>query len=98
MFSFMDGFSGYNQINIILVDQPKIAFICPWGTFSYRKLSFGLKNASTTFQTAMSYEFHKIKHIVQPYLDDFPTHSSCRADHITHLRAIFIHVGIIIFV
>ena len=49
MFSFMDGFSGYNQINIIPADQPKLAFICPWGTFSYWKLPFGLKNAGATF-------------------------------------------------
>ena len=74
IFSFMDGFSGYNQINILPADQPKMAFTCPWGTFSYCKLPFGLKNAGATFQRAMSYAFHDIKHIVQPYLDDLPTH------------------------
>jgi len=47
VFSFMDGFSGYNQINILPVDQHKTAFICPWGSFSYRKLPFGLKNTGT---------------------------------------------------
>jgi len=35
IFSFMDGFSGYNEINILPADQPKTAFICPWGTFAY---------------------------------------------------------------
>jgi hypothetical protein len=35
IFSLMDGFSGYNQINIILADQHKTTFICPWGTFAY---------------------------------------------------------------
>ena len=93
MFSFMDGFSSYNQINIIPADQTKTSFICPWGNFSYRKLPFGLKNAGATFQRAMSYAFHDIKHIVQPYLDDFPTHSLRREDHIIHLRAIFIRSG-----
>ena len=78
VFSFMDGFSGYNQIEIIPQDQHKIAFICPWGTFAYRKLPFGLKNIGTTFQWAMSYAFHDIKHIVQPYLDDHPTKSRKR--------------------
>jgi hypothetical protein len=39
----------------------------------------------------MSYAFHDIKHIVQPYLDDLPTHSIHRQDHPTHLRAIFVH-------
>eukprot|EP00253_Pinus_taeda_P021097 PITA_21097 len=38
IFSFMDGFYGYNQINISHVDQHKIAFIYTWGTFSYKKL------------------------------------------------------------
>ena len=37
----------------------------------------------------MYYVFHDIKHIVQPYLDDLPAHSSRRADHLKHLRAIF---------
>ena len=35
IFSFMDGFSGYNQINILPANQPKTTFICPWGTFAY---------------------------------------------------------------
>jgi hypothetical protein len=35
IFSLMDGFFGYNQINILLTDQHKIDFIYPWGTFSY---------------------------------------------------------------
>ena len=90
IFSLMDGFSGYNQINIATEDQHKTAFICPWGTFAYRKLPFGLKNAGATFQRAMSYAFHDIKHIVQPYLDDLPAHSLRRVDHPMHLRAIFV--------
>jgi hypothetical protein len=90
IFSLMDGFSGYNQINIAPEDQHKMTFICPWGTFAYRKLPFGLKNAGATFQRAMSYAFHDIKHIVQPYLDDFPAHSLRRYDHPNHLRAIFV--------
>jgi hypothetical protein len=90
IFSLMDGFSGYNQINIAPEDQHKMTFICPWGTFAYRKLPFGLKNAGATFQRAMSYAFHDIKHIVQPYLDDFPAHSLRRVDQPNHLRAIFV--------
>jgi hypothetical protein len=49
IFSFMDGFSGYNQIKILPTDQHKTTFIFPWGTFTYRKLPFGLKNAGATF-------------------------------------------------
>jgi hypothetical protein len=90
IFSLMDGFSGYNQINIVPTDQHKTAFICPWGTFAYRKLPFDLKNFGATFQCVMSYAFHDIKHIVQPYIDYLPTHSMCHVDHPIHLRAIFL--------
>ena len=90
IFSFMDGFSGYNQINIHPQDQSKTAFICPWGTFAYQKLPFGLKNSGATFQRAMNYAFHDIKNIVQPYLDDLPAHSQKWTDHPQHLRAIFL--------
>jgi hypothetical protein len=86
----MDGFFGYNQIEITLEDQHKTAFIFPWGTFAYRKLPFGLKNTGATFQWAMSYAFHDIKHIVQPYLDDLPARSPKRSDHVDHLCQIFI--------
>jgi hypothetical protein len=44
VFSFMDEFSGYNQIQIKPEDQHKTTFIYPWGTFAYRKMPFGLKN------------------------------------------------------
>jgi hypothetical protein len=86
----MDGFSIYNQINILPLDHHKNYFNCPWGTFSYRKIPFRLKNVGTTFQRAMYYEFHDIKYIVQPYLDDFPAHYMQRQDHPTHIQAIFL--------
>ena len=86
----MDGFSGYNQINIAPEDQHKTTFIYPWGTFAYKKLPSSLNNAGATFQRAMSYAFHDIRHIVQPYLDDLPTHSARREDHPEHLRQIFL--------
>ena len=38
----------------------------------------------------MSYAFHDIKHIVEPYLDDPPTHSKQQDIHVDHLRAIFL--------
>ena len=49
-FSFLDGYSGYNQINIAPEDQDKTTFTCPWGTFAYFVLPFGLCNAPATFQ------------------------------------------------
>jgi len=88
--SLIDGFYGYNQINILLADQHKTTFVFPWGTFAYCKLSFSFKNVGTTFQCAMYYSFHDIKHILQLYLDDLWTHSMHRQDLPTHLQAIFL--------
>ena len=48
-FSFLDGFSGHNEIQISPKDQDKTTFTCPWGTFAYRVFPFGLCNAPTTF-------------------------------------------------
>lgn len=91
IYLFMDGFSGYNKINISPADQHKTTFICPWGTSTYNKLPFGLKNAGATFQQEISYTFHDICHIVHPYLDDLPAHSAKQSDHPNHLREIFLH-------
>ena len=85
----MDGFSGYNQIQIKPEDQHKTAFICPWGTFAYKKMPFGLKNVGATFQWAMNFSFHDIKDIVEPYLDDLHAHSRKSIDHPDHLCLIF---------
>ena len=49
VFLFMNVFSGYNQIQIKLEDQHKTSFICPWGTFAYKKIPFGLKNVGANF-------------------------------------------------
>jgi hypothetical protein len=48
-FSFLNSFSRYNQIQIALEDQDKTTFTCPWGTFAYRVLPFGLCNSPATF-------------------------------------------------
>jgi hypothetical protein len=66
-----------------------MAFICPWGTFTYRKMPFHLKNAGATFQRAMPFSFHDLNHIVKAYLDDLASRSRKRTDHPTHLRLIF---------
>ena len=89
VFSFMDGFFGYNQIQINPQDQHKTAFIFPWGNFSYRKMSFGLKNTGATFQWAMTLIFHDLKMIIEVYLDDLAANSHLRVRHPYHLRLVF---------
>ena len=58
VFSFMNGFSGYNQIRMDHEDMEKTTFITPWGTFYYRVMLFGLKNAGVTCQRDMTTIFH----------------------------------------
>jgi hypothetical protein len=83
--SFMDGFSRYNQIQIHPADQYKTAFITPWGTFAYRVMPFGLKNAGTTFQRAMTYIFHDLAEIILAYLDDLTARSKKCTQHLDDL-------------
>ena len=89
LFSFMDGFSRYNQIHIKPEDQHKTAFICPWGTFAYRKMPFGLKNAGATFQRDITLIFHDLKTFIKVYLYDLASHSHLRVHHPHHLRLVF---------
>jgi hypothetical protein len=83
--SFMDRFSGYNQIQIPPANQYKTTFTTPWGTFAYRFMPVGLKNASTTFQWAMTYIFHDMAHIILSYLDNLTTRSKKRTQHLDDL-------------
>nr|GEY79819.1 reverse transcriptase domain-containing protein [Tanacetum cinerariifolium] len=53
-YCFLDGFSGYFQISIDLKDQEKTTFTCPYGTFAYRHMPFGLCNALGTFQRKLT--------------------------------------------
>jgi hypothetical protein len=87
--SFMDGFSGYNQIQIHPADQYKTTFTTPWGTFAYRVMPFSLKNVGATFQRAMTYIFHDLAHIILTYLDDLTARSKKRTQHLDDLRIIF---------
>ena len=66
-----------------------MAFICPWGTFAYRKMPFILKNARATFQQAMTLIFHDLKSIIEVFLDDLAAHSHQRMRHSYHLGLVF---------
>ncbi|KAL2622371.1 hypothetical protein R1flu_002576 [Riccia fluitans] len=86
MYSFMDGFSGYNQASVAERDREKTAFITEWGAFAYRMMPFGLKNAPSTFQRVVTTAFEEyLNEFMQTYLDDFTVYGS-RTDHLGHLR------------
>ncbi|XP_056169085.1 uncharacterized protein LOC130138612 [Syzygium oleosum] len=90
LFSFMDGFSGYNQIRMKEEDKSKTSFITPWGTFCYKVMPFGLKNAGATYQRAMVTLFHDMMHKeVEVYVDDMIAKSKHGEDHIEVLRKLF---------
>jgi len=74
--SFLDGFSGYNQVLVNPDDQLKTTFRTKWGTYAYRKMPFGLINAGATFQRAMDITFKGlINKSVVIYLDDITVYS-----------------------
>ncbi|GJX73123.1 reverse transcriptase domain-containing protein [Tanacetum coccineum] len=71
-YCFLDGFSGYFQIPIDPKDQEKTTITCPYGTFTYRRMPFGLCNAPGTFQRCMMAIFHDmIKKMMEVFMDDF---------------------------
>ncbi|KAI3771178.1 hypothetical protein L6452_02337 [Arctium lappa] len=71
-YCFLDGYSGYNQIPIAPEDQAKTTFTCPYGTFAYRRMPFGLYNAPTTFQRCMMAIFSDmVERSIEIFMDDF---------------------------
>ncbi|KAJ8755397.1 hypothetical protein K2173_019195 [Erythroxylum novogranatense] len=69
---FLDGFSGYFQVPIAPEDQDKTTFTCPFGTFAYRRMPFGLCNALGTFQRCVKAVFCKfLEECMEVFMDDF---------------------------
>ena len=89
-YSFLDGFSGHNQISIDPKDQHKTAFASERGTFAYKVMPFGLTNAPATFQRLMCHIFREFpRQFLEVYVDDLCVHSRNRADHFDQLKLIF---------
>ena len=89
-FSFMDGYSGYNQISMDLADASKIAFKTPFGNFFYKVMPFGLKNTGTTYQRTMTLIFGDMLHKqAEDYVDDLVVKAKNPFEHLLHLRQVF---------
>ncbi|KAL4313088.1 hypothetical protein GQ457_01G000070 [Hibiscus cannabinus] len=73
-YCFLDGYSGYNQIAIAPEDQSKTTFTCPYGTFAFLRMPFGLCNAPATFQRCMTAIFFDLNEdCLEIFMDDFST-------------------------
>jgi hypothetical protein len=70
-FYHLDGYSGYHQIPIHLNDQSKTTFTCPYGTFAYRRMSFGLCNAPVSFQRCMMAILSDLIEVMEVFMNDF---------------------------
>ncbi|RDX80258.1 Retrovirus-related Pol polyprotein from transposon 17.6, partial [Mucuna pruriens] len=75
-YCFLDGFSSYMQIHIAPVDQHKTTFTCPFGTFVYTHMPFGLCNAPSTFQRCMMSIFSDLlQDCIEVFMDDFTVYA-----------------------
>ncbi|GJY54177.1 reverse transcriptase domain-containing protein [Tanacetum coccineum] len=88
-YCFLDGFSGYFQIPIDPQDQDKTTFTCPYGTFAYQRMPFGLCNAPSTFQMCMMAIFHDmIEETMEVFMDNFLVFGDSFSSCLSHLDKI----------
>ena len=90
MLSFMDGFLGYNQILMAPEDMEKTIFITEWGTYCYRVMPFGFKNAGATYQRVTTTLFNDMMHRdVEVSVDGMIVKSQSILDHLAALERFF---------
>ncbi|XP_058181220.1 uncharacterized protein LOC131299655 [Rhododendron vialii] len=95
LLSFMDGFSGYNQILMSPEDREKTTFTMPWGTYCYRVMPFGLKNTGASYQRMATTLLHNMmRKEVEVYVDDMIVKSKEREGHYEALRKFFERIRI----
>ena len=90
LLTFMDAFSGYNQIQIAEEDQEKIAFITSQWLYCYRVMPFGLKNVGAMYQRLVNQMFSKqIERNVEVYMDNMLVKREEEDDHLDNLKEMF---------
>ena len=90
-YCFLDGYSGYNQIPIAPEDQEKTTFTCPFGTFAYARMPFGLCNAPATFQRCMLHIFSDmVEKCMEVFMDDFSVYGSSFENCLNNLEKVLI--------
>ena len=74
---FLDGYYGNNLIAIAREDQEKSTFTCPYSTYAFRRMLFGLCNALATFQRCMMSIFSNlVEEVMEIFMDDFSVYGS----------------------
>ncbi|GAU41698.1 hypothetical protein TSUD_94190 [Trifolium subterraneum] len=87
LLSFLDAYSGYNQIPMAVADRTKTAFMTESGNYYYNVMPFGLKNAGATYQRMMNKVFRgEIGDMLEVYMDDMIVKSHEEVDHTVHLQ------------
>lgn len=90
LLTFMDAYSGYNQILMHVADQEKTAFMTDRGIYCYKVMPFGLKNAGSTYQRLVNKMFKEhLGDTTEVYIDDMLVKSKQASDHVEHLRQSF---------
>ncbi|CAA0816892.1 Unknown protein, partial [Striga hermonthica] len=90
LMSFLDAYSGYNQIPMHPDDAEHTSFYSARGLYCYVMMTFGLKNAGATYQRLVNKMFARlIGHTMEVYVDDMLVKSEHASDHIAHLSEVF---------
>jgi len=91
LLSFMDAYSGYNQIPMAKDDEEKTTFMTESGNYYFRVLPFGWRNAGATNQQMMNKVYNKelLNNILEVYMDDMIVKSKEEIDHAAHLKRVF---------
>jgi hypothetical protein len=90
LLAFLDAYSRYHQINLIIDDEEKILFITPFRIFCYTKMVFGLKNGGATYQKCIHIILEsQIGRNVEAYIDDVVVKSKKRGDLLDDLKETF---------
>ena len=88
-YCFLDGYSGYFQIEISTEDQEKTTFTCPFRTYVYRRMAFGLCNAPATFQRCMLNVFSNlVERIMEVYMDDISVYGGSFEECLINLETV----------
>ena len=85
----LDVYSENFQIEIAVEDQEKATFTCPFGTYAYRRIPFGLYNVPATFQRCMLSIFsNMVERIMEVYMDDITIYGSTFEECLANLETI----------